>query len=93
MLTFNGTKDAISFFVHWVRDRSPAVLLAMIMTDQDLAQIGTLKIVYLDSQIFLCKWHVLCAIQTHFNANDFLELWIKVRALVSASDKEEFNRL
>jgi predicted 3-demethylubiquinone-9 3-methyltransferase (glyoxalase superfamily) len=65
----------------------------MIMTDRDLAQIGALKIAYPDSRIFLCKWHVLRAIRTHFNSNDFPELWIKVRALVSASDKEEFDRL
>jgi len=61
MLACNGTKDTISFFLCWVQDRSLAVLPAMIMTDQDLAQISALKIVYPDSQIFLCKWHVLCA--------------------------------
>jgi len=61
MLASNGTKDIISFFLHWVRDRSPAISPAMIMTDRDVAQIGALKIMYPDSRIFLCKWHVLRA--------------------------------
>jgi hypothetical protein len=74
MLASNGTKDIISFFLYWVRDRSLAVSPAIIMTNQDLAQIDVLKIVYLDSQIFLCKWHVLCTMQTHFNACEFPEL-------------------
>jgi hypothetical protein len=68
------------FFLHWVRDGSLAVSLAIIMTNQDLAQIGALEIMYLDSWIFLCMWHVLHAMQTHFNACEFLELWTKVRA-------------
>jgi hypothetical protein len=87
------TKDIISFFLCWVRDRSLAVSLAIIMTDWDLVQIGALKIMYLDSWIFLCKWHVLCIMQTCFNACEFLELWIKVRSLVSILDEKEFNKL
>jgi len=93
MLASNGTKDIISFFLCWVRDGSPAISPAMIMTDQDLAQIGALKIMYPDSWIFLCKWHVLHMMRTHFNASEFLELWTKVKALVSTSDEEEFNKL
>jgi transposase-like protein len=93
MLASNGTKDTISFFVRWVRDGSPAVSPAVIMTDRDQAQIGALKIVYPDSRIFLCKWHVLRAMRSHFNANDYPEIWNKVRALVSTPDEEEFNRL
>src|SRR6266850_8035947 len=58
MLASNGTKDIISFFLHWVRDGSLAISPAMIMTDRDLAQIGALKIMYSDSWIFLCKWHI-----------------------------------
>jgi hypothetical protein len=93
MLVSNGTKDTITFFVRWVQDGSPAVLPAVIMTDRDLAQIGALEIIYPDSRIFLCKWHVLRAMQSHFNANEFPELWTKVKALVSTPDEEEFDRL
>jgi len=93
MLTSNRTKDIISFFLRWVRNGSLAVLLAMIMTDWDLAQIGALKIMNSDSQIFLCKWHILHLMQTYFYASEFPELWTKVKALVSTSDEEEFNKL
>jgi hypothetical protein len=59
MLASNGTKETISFFLHWVWDRSLQVSPAVMMTDCDLTQIHTLENVYPDSWIFLCKWHVL----------------------------------
>jgi hypothetical protein len=62
MLASNGMTDNIAFFVSWVRDASPVVWLAVIMTDHDCAQINALRIIYPNSQILLCKWHVLCAI-------------------------------
>ena len=55
MLASNGTTDTIAFFVGWVRDASPAVRPAVIMTDRDRAQINALRIVYPNSQILLCK--------------------------------------
>ena len=59
MIASNGTTNTIAFFVHWVRDASLAVQPAVIMTDHDHAQINMLKAIYPDSQILLCKWHVL----------------------------------
>jgi hypothetical protein len=59
MLASNGTTDTIAFFVGWVRDASLVVWPAVIMTDRDHVQINALRIVYPDSQILLCKWHVL----------------------------------
>jgi len=93
MLASNGTTDTIAFFVGWVRDASPAVWPAVIMTDHDRAQINALRIVYPDSQILLCKWHVLRAIRSHFNTNEFPDLWAKVKAFVSASEPADFARL
>jgi len=93
MLASNGTTDTIAFFVGWVRDTSPAVRPAVIMTDRDRAQINALRIVYPDSQILLCKWHVLRAIRSHFNTNEFPDLWAKVKAFVSASESADFARL
>ena len=61
MLASNGTTDTIAFFVGWVRDASPAVRPAVIMTDRDRAQMNALRLVYPDSQMLLCKWHVLRA--------------------------------
>jgi hypothetical protein len=62
MLASNGMTDTIAFFVGWVRDVSLAVQPAVIMTDRDHMQINALRIIYPDSQILLCKWHVLRAI-------------------------------
>jgi hypothetical protein len=93
MLAFNGTTDTIAFFVGWVRDASPAVQPAVIMTDRDRTQINALRIVYPNSQILLCKWHVLRAIRSHFNTNGFPELWAKVKAFVNMSESADFARL
>ncbi len=61
MLASNGTTNTIAFFVGWVRDATPVVRLVVIMTDHDRTQINALKAIYPDSQILLCKWHVLHA--------------------------------
>jgi len=52
--------NTIAFFVSWVRDASPVVWPAVIMTDRDRAQMNALRLVYPDSQMLLYKWHVLC---------------------------------
>jgi hypothetical protein len=93
MLASNGTKETISFFLRWVWDRNPPVSPTVLMTNCDLAQIRALEIVYPDSRIFLCKWHVLRAMRSHFNTNEFPELWIKVRDLVNTPEEAVFNRL
>jgi hypothetical protein len=93
MIVSNGMTDTIAFFVSWVRDASPAVWLAVIMTDRDCTQINVLKAVYLDSQILLCKWHVLRTMQLHFNTNEFLDLWAKVKAFVNALESGVFAKL
>ena len=93
MLVSNGMTDTIVFFVGWVRDMSLVVQLVVIMTNHDHAQINVLRIVYPDSQILLCKWHVLHAIQLHFNTNEFLDLWAKVRTFVNTSELADFARL
>jgi hypothetical protein len=59
MLVSNGTTNTIAFFVGWVRDASPVVQLAVIMTDRDCTQMNALRLVYPDSQMLLCK--LLCS--------------------------------
>jgi hypothetical protein len=93
MLASNRTTDTIAFFVGWVRDASLAVRPAVIMTDCDCAQINTLRFIYLDSRILLCKWHVLHAMRSHFNTNEFPDLWAKVKAIVNALESADFARL
>jgi hypothetical protein len=40
MLTPNATTNSISFFLHWVKEASLVVWLAVIMMDRDQAQIN-----------------------------------------------------
>jgi len=93
MLVSNRITDTIAFFVGWVRDASLAVWPVVIMTDCDRVQINVLRIIYPNSQILLCKWHVLRAIRLHFNTNEFPELWAKVKAFVNMSELADFARL
>jgi hypothetical protein len=93
MLASNGMTDTIAFFVGWVRDVSPAVQLAVIMTDRDHTQMNALRLIYPDSQILLCKWHVLRAMRSHFNTSEFPELWARVKALVNALQLADFVQL
>ena len=45
------------------------------MTDRDQVQIVALQIVYPHSRIFLCMWHVLHAIRSHFVTSQF-KAWV-----------------
>ena len=62
MLTSSATTEIITFFVKWVQDASPSVRPGVIMPDRNQVQIAALEIVYPQSHIFLCMWHVLRAI-------------------------------
>ena len=93
MLTSSGTGDTIAFFVRWVRDMSPAVRPEVIMTDRDQAQIDALKKVYPLSQVWLCIWHVLCTMQSHFSTTEFQSLWEQVKSLVKTEDLAIFYNL
>jgi hypothetical protein len=93
MLTSNGTTENIAFFVKWVRDASPEVRPAVIMTDCNQAQINALEMLYPQSRIFLCHWHVLRAIRSHFVTTEFGALWQKVKALIRTDNQATFHSL
>jgi hypothetical protein len=93
MLASNGTTATIAFFLQWVRDASPSVQPAVIMTDRDQAQINAIEAIYLRSTVNLCTWHVLRAMRSHFNTNQYPVLWDKVKAWVKTNDQIEFARL
>jgi len=93
MLTSSGTTNIITFFVKWVRDASPSVRPGVIMTDRDQAQIAALESVYPQSQIFLCTWHVLRAIRSHFVTSQFQALWDKIKAWVNTEDLAKFLKI
>jgi hypothetical protein len=56
----------------------------------DQAQIAVLEIVYPQSQIFLCTWHMLHTIQSHFITTQFVKLWEKIKAWVITEDLAGF---
>ena len=93
MLTSSRTSATISFFVAWVKCISPAVRPAIIMTDRDQAQIAALHAVYPRSQIYLCTWHILHAIRSHFVTTEFPGLWDKIKKLVNTDDLATFFTL
>jgi hypothetical protein len=93
MLSSNGTANTIEFFLNWVKEASPAVRPAVIMSDRDQAQLNALRKVYPGSQILLCIWHVLRAFQTHFVIDHFQDLWAKVKSWVKTKDQDEFNKI
>ena len=93
MLTSDATTATIAFFVQWVRNRSPEVRPAIIMTDCDKAQIAALDLVYRHSRIFLCTWHVLRAMRSHFVTEEFKPLWEKIKAWVTMDDLSKFYNL
>jgi len=90
MLMSSMMTEIITFFVKWVRDASLSVWPVVIMTDRDQAQITALKIVYLQSWILLCMWHMLCAIRCHFITSQFQGLWEKIKAWVMTDEIGKF---
>jgi len=93
MLMSSTMTHVIKFFVKWVRDVSPSVWPGVIMTDRDQSQITALEIVYPQSQIFLCMWHVLHAMRSHFITSQFQGLWEKVKAWVNEEDLAKFFQI
>jgi hypothetical protein len=93
MFTPNATTDSIAFFLRWVKEASPEVRPAVIMTDRDQAQIAALQQVYPHSRILLCIWHVLRAMRCHFSTEAFQALWDKLQAWVNTRDLAKFYTL
>jgi hypothetical protein len=91
MLSSSGTEATVKFFLNWVKERNPEIKPAIIMTDCNQAQINTIKAVYSDSTIYLCWWHVLCAMRTHFCTEEFPKLWEHVREWVKTPDRSKFE--
>jgi len=90
MLASSGMTDVITFFVRWVRDASPSVWPGIIMTDRNQAQIAALEVVYPQSWILLCTWHMLRTIRTHFVTGQFQALWEKIKRWVITEDPAVF---
>ena len=93
MLSSNSQSETITYFLHLIKSWNPKVRPAYLMTDCDQAQITALKVVYPQSQVILCTWHVLHVIQSHFWSNHSPDLWALVKKLVQTSDLAKFNKV
>ena len=93
MLSSNSKNETIAYFLRLIRSWNPEVRPVYLMTDCDQAQIAALEAVYPQSQVLLCTWHVLHAIQSHFRTDQFPELWALVKKLVHTRDLAEFNKI
>ncbi len=90
MLSSNIQFDTIAYFLRLVWSWNPTVQPVYFMTDCDQAQIAALEVVFPQTQVILCGWHVLRAIQSHFWTDQFPELWDLLKILVRTSDLAEF---
>ena len=62
------------------------------MTDRNQAQVNAIRATFPEcSHVFYCWWHVLRAIQTHFNTKHFLVLWSRIQDWVRTTNNDEFN--
>jgi MULE transposase domain len=93
ILISNATIDTISFFIGWVKDGSLAVQPSIIITDYNQVQIAVIQEVYLESQTFLCTWHMLQAMQCHFSTYEFLALWNKIKIWVKTENLADFYQI
>src|SRR5580693_5322589 len=93
MLTSSMKMEVVKFFLNWVQATSPDIQPSIFMSDRDQAQIAAIEQAYPLSQIFLCTWHVLCAMRRHFVTDNFKLLWEKVQIWVKTSDSAKFSRI
>jgi hypothetical protein len=93
MISSSMRKETMVFFLNWVKKASPDVWPSIIMSDCDQAQLAAIREVYLHSQVFLCRWHVLRAMQRHFVTSAFKPLWGKIQTWVKTSDPAEFSHI
>ena len=63
------------------------------MTDCNQAQIMAIQLIYPQSQVLLCTWYVLHAMQSHFTTNEFPDLWNKIKAWVKTEKLSDFFSL
>ena len=93
MLASNTQYETIAYFLHLVWVWNPDVWPAYCMTDCDQAQIAAMEAIYPQSNMLLCRWHVLHAVQLHFRTDEFPDLWILIKRLVQTTDACDFGAI
>lgn len=91
MVSSNATEVTISFFLRTLREHNPGVIPAKIMSDFDKAQINGIRLIYFESQIYLCWWHVLHAWQQHIAIHSFPDLWKLLKEWIRLTGVAKFD--
>src|ERR1700730_7661632 len=92
MITSNVQQETLTFFPQTVRARNGNVKLKWIMSDKDHAQMNSIRLIYPESQLLLCWWHVLHTWQQYFVTSHHPELWSLLKAWVRITNQETFDR-
>jgi hypothetical protein len=92
MISSNAQQETLTFFLRTVRAANSDVKPARFMTDKDRAQINSIRIVFPESQLQLCWWHVLHDWHQYFMTSHHPELWNLLKAWVRITDQGEFDR-
>jgi hypothetical protein len=92
MLSSNSTQATIQYFLNLIKALSPGISPSIFMINCDQAQVNSIQAVFPECpRVFYCWWHVLQAIWTHFNTNEFPVLWSLIKDWVCTTDENEFN--
>ena len=92
MVSSNAKEATIGFFLTTLRQANPTVIMSIMMTDFDWAQINMIMVHYPKAQIFLCWWHVLHAWQQHITISHYPELWKLLKQWVCITDTTKFAK-
>jgi hypothetical protein len=90
MVSSNTQTETMAYFLKLVQSWNPELRPTYFMTDRDQAQIAALEAVFPQTQVLLCRWHILHAVQSHFRTDQFPALWDLIKKLVRTSEMNEF---
>lgn len=91
LISSNATQATITHFLHVIQANTPIQDPEVFMMDRDHGKINSVKVVYPNSEILLCWWHVLHSWQQHFLVTVFPELWELLQKWVHIINSDEFE--
>ena len=91
MVSSNATEVTIDFFLACLRKQNLNVIPKKFMSDQDSAQMNAIQHQYIESQLFLCWWHVLHSWQQHLIISHYPALWDLLKKWVRVEEDDEFE--
>jgi len=74
MLSSSDTEVTIKFFLNFIKMHNLKVMLVIIISNHNKAQMNAINTVYPDSKLLLCWWHMLHVIWMHFCMEEFPEV-------------------